>query len=167
MERAELVERRGQLAELNAAVARARRDSGAVALVSGEAGIGKTALLRAFTAGLPPGVRVYAGACDALSTPRTLGPFRDMAVALPALRGADRDGAIDALLGALVRPAVVVVDDLHWADDASLDVVRHVARRVRGLPAVLVLAYRDDVPPGHPLPALLGALGGGPAVLRL
>jgi len=61
----------------------------------------------------------------------------------------------------------VVVEDVHWADDATLDVLRYLGRRVEDLPAVLVVTYRDDeVGPAHPLQRVLGALG-GPGVHRL
>jgi hypothetical protein len=55
----------------------------------------------------------------------------------------------------------VVVEDVHWADDATLDVLRYLGRRVEDLPAVLVVTYRDDeVGPAHPLQRVPGALGG-------
>jgi hypothetical protein len=95
--------------------------------------------------------RVFLGTCEDLLTPRTLGPFRDMARdsdgALAGFGGDDRDGLIDALLREMSfaqRPAVVIVEDAHWADDASLDVVRYLARRVERPPAMLVVSYRDE-----------------------
>jgi DNA-binding CsgD family transcriptional regulator/tetratricopeptide (TPR) repeat protein len=60
-----------------------------------------------------------------------------------------------------VRPTVLVVEDVHWADDATLDVLRYVGRRMSELRAVLVLTYRDDeIGRDHPLQRVLGALGG-------
>lgn len=168
----ELVERQTQLDALVAAVDRAGQGVGSTVLVSGEAGIGKTSLLGAFAVAVGGSTRVFEGACEALLTPRTLGPFRDMARGRGgALRTGDRDAVIDALLDELGRsgapPAVVMVDDAHWADDASLDVIRYLARRVAGLRAVLVVSYRDDeVPDDHPLRQVVGSLG-GPAVLHL
>jgi tetratricopeptide (TPR) repeat protein len=138
---------------------------GSVVLVSGEAGIGKTSLVRAFAreAGR---ARVLAGACDDLVTPRTLGPFRDMARgAAPALAAAVEPGAArDAVFGAVHqelagRPTVLLVEDVHWADDATLDVLRYLAWRIPELPCVLVLTYREDELPGqHPLRRVLAAL---------
>ena len=64
-------------------------------------------------------------------------------------------------LARLPSPTVLVIEDAHWADSATLDVLRHVARRISELPAVLILTYRDaDVGLNHPLRGLLGGLAG-------
>jgi DNA-binding CsgD family transcriptional regulator len=144
-----LLERGAELDGLRDALGRARGRAGTIVLVSGEAGIGKTSLVRAFTAEVSGTARVLAGACKDLLAPRTLGPFRDMvqAGALPApvpSGRSERDDYLDLLLGELsfaLRPAVVV-DDAHWADDASLDILRYLGRRVERLPALLVVTYR-------------------------
>lgn len=166
----ELVEREEQLRALRGTFESAARGRGRTVLVSGEAGIGKTSLLRAWVESVGDRARVWYGSCDDLSTPRTLGPFHDMARQYPhelggaALRTSelDRDRLIDALIEQMsfpMRPAVVVVEDAHWADDASLDVVRYLARRISQLPAVLALSYREeDLPPTHPLRRIVGAL---------
>jgi DNA-binding CsgD family transcriptional regulator/tetratricopeptide (TPR) repeat protein len=159
----ELVERTEELRRLHSAFESAAEGRGRTILVSGGAGIGKTALLRTFTAQLGTRARVFSGTCEELSTPRTLGPFRDMAgeggLGAPGL---DRDGFIDALLeqmGFRMRPAVVIVEDVHCADDASLDVIRYLARRVAGLPALLALSYRnDELSSTHPVRRLSGSL---------
>ena len=129
-----LLERQAQLRELQAALERARQGRGTTVLVSGEAGIGKTWLLQAFADRVADTARVLLGTCEDLLTPRTLGPFRDMAReeggALGGLGGEDRDAVIDWLLREMrfsQRPAVVVVEDAHWADDASLDIIRYLA----------------------------------------
>jgi predicted ATPase len=149
--RARLLERDAELRRLRAALDRAGRGHGSVALVSGEAGIGKTSLVRELAAAAPGRVRALVGVCDDLATPRTLGPFRDMAragggpltAALEA--GPDRDRVLDALHRELAgRPTLLVVENLHWADDATLDVVRWLAWRIPELPCLLVLTYRDD-----------------------
>jgi tetratricopeptide (TPR) repeat protein len=168
-----LLEREAQLGDLHAALERARQGRGTTVLLSGEAGIGKTSLLRAFAARVASNARVLVGTCEDLLTPRPLGPFRDMARdaggALAGL-GDDRDAFIDALLEAMTlprRPAVLIVEDAHWADDASLDVVRYLARRIERLAAMLVVSYRDEeLDSAHPFRRLVGALA-GPAVLRL
>jgi DNA-binding CsgD family transcriptional regulator/tetratricopeptide (TPR) repeat protein len=161
----ELVERGEQLRDLLKTFELARMGRGRTVLVSGEAGIGKTSLLRSFIAALGDRARVLLGACDDLSTPRTLGPFRDMARHHPQEIGAldaDRDTLIDTLLELMsfsMRPAVVVIDDAHWADEASLDVIRYLTRRMSRLPAVLALSYRDDdLAATHPLRRITGAL---------
>src|SRR5438045_5563616 len=107
---------------------------GATVLVAGEAGLGKTSLLRTFAARVAGQATVLAGACDDLHTARTLGPFRDMFE--PAGPAPDRDHYIALLRAALSRrdnPVVIMVDDAHWADDASLDIIRYLGRRLESL----------------------------------
>jgi tetratricopeptide (TPR) repeat protein len=143
-------------------------------LVSGEAGMGKTSLVRAFASEASGAARVLVGACDDLVTPRTLGPFRDMArdAGGPLAEAVDPVAGRDAVFGAVHqelagRPTVMIVEDAHWADDATLDVLRYLAWRIPALPSVLVLTYRDDeLGDDHPLRRVLGALA-GPDVRRL
>ncbi|MDT7634144.1 MAG: hypothetical protein QOI50_6074 [Pseudonocardiales bacterium] len=156
---------------------RARRTAeghGSLVLVAGEAGIGKTALLRAFAERIRGTSPPLWGMCDPLSTPRPLGPLRDVADELAAevsalLRAsAVQHEIFTAVLAALrVRPRVLVVEDLHWADEATLDLVRFLARRIVGLPLLLVLSYRDAVGPDHPLRPVLGDLVSAPEARRL
>jgi DNA-binding CsgD family transcriptional regulator len=169
----EMVERTGQLARLRDALAQAGRGVGTTVLLSGEAGIGKTTLLRAFAEVATTNARVFEGRCDELITPRTLGPFRDMARHHRRVFGDvldDRDAFIDVLtaeMGFRQRPAVVIVEDLQWADHASLDIVGFLGRRMHALPALLVVSYRDDdVPDNEPLQRLLGSLA-GPSTIRI
>jgi DNA-binding CsgD family transcriptional regulator/tetratricopeptide (TPR) repeat protein len=167
-----LLERDDELAVLRAVAARARERSGSVVLVAGEAGIGKSSLVAAWMAELDPGsTRVLPGWCDDFLTRRTLGPFRDVArsaggALAEAVEQADTGAVLDAVLAVLddpLRAVALVLEDVHWADEATLDVVRYVGRRIRDLPAVLVLTYRDDeVGADHPLTAVLGALAGAP-----
>ena len=159
-----LLERDHLLAELADRARSAASGSGGVVLVAGEAGIGKTVLLRAF-ADRSKAVPVLWGMCDSLSTPRPLGPLRDVAAeldpALPALlRGpAAQHEVFAAVVDALrTRPRVLVMEDLHWADEATLDLVRFLARRAPSLPVALVLSYRDPLPVDHPLSPVLGDL---------
>lgn len=161
----ELVERGEQLRDLLKTFESARMGRGRTVLVAGEPGIGKTSLLQSFVAELGDQARVFIGACDDLSTPRTLGPFRDMVRQHPLELGkpdTDRDTLIDTLLELMrfsMRPAVVAIDDVQWADDASLDVIRYLTRRMSGLPAMLALSYRDDdLAAIHPLRRITGAL---------
>ena len=161
-----VLERDEVLAELDAALADARGGIGRTVLLAGEAGLGKTTVLRTWTGTLAgePLVRLLEGACDDLVTSRTLGPFHDAARDAPALRtalaGGGTDAVHDAVLAELAdRTTVLVVEDVHWADEATLDVLAVAARRVERLPAVLVLSYRDDeVEPGSRLQRLLGGL---------
>src|SRR5215217_1612035 len=164
-----LLERDAELRRLRVTLRGAAKGRGSVVLVSGEAGIGKTSLVRAFAREAAGRARVLAGACDDLVTPRTLGPFRDMArEAAPALARAMEPGAArDAVFGAVHQelaggPVVLLVEDVHWADDATLDVLRYLAWRIPELPAVLVLTYREDELGGqHPLRRVLAALPHG------
>ncbi|HKH06796.1 MAG TPA: AAA family ATPase [Acidimicrobiales bacterium] len=162
-----LLERDDELAELAAAFEAATTgSSGAIALVSGDAGIGKSSLVREFTASVRGSARVLAGACDDLFTPRSLGPFHDMVPSAgpdvaAALAAMDREGLLSALGGLLGdgRPTVFVVEDAHWADDATLDVLRWLLRRLVDHRGLVVLTYRStDVASGHPLQRLLGSV---------
>ncbi|GAA2034921.1 AAA family ATPase [Agromyces tropicus] len=169
-----LLERAPETTALREAAQAALAGHGRVVLVHGEAGIGKTSLVEALRAAPPDGTRVLVGACDAMTTPRTLGPLRDLAGGVgprlrAALRGGERDEVLDALHDELVdRPGtILVVEDLHWADDATLDVLRFLGRRIDELPTVLVLTYRDELDRDHPLNRLLGDLGRGDRVERM
>ncbi|GAA1061690.1 ATP-binding protein [Agromyces bracchium] len=169
-----LLERAPEMAGLRAAARDAREGRGRIVLVHGEAGIGKSSLVEALRADPPAGSRVLVGACDAMSTPRTLGPLRDLAPDVgdalrTALRGGDREEVLGALQDELdAHPGtVVVLEDVHWADEATLDVIRFLGRRIDRVPAALVLTYRDELDRGHPLGTLLGDLGHGERVERL
>jgi DNA-binding SARP family transcriptional activator/tetratricopeptide (TPR) repeat protein len=162
-----LLEREEELGELAAAVASAVADGrGVVILLSGEAGAGKSTLVRGFVDRLSADMTALVGGCDDLLAPRSLGPFRDMAEDHPELLSALAADRIDDALPALLRvfaarPSVVVVEDVHWADDATLDAIRYFARRVAGIPGALLLTFRDTgVDADHPLRQLLGSLAG-------
>ena len=169
-----LLERQAELEMLGAAVERAGAGRGSAVLVLGEAGIGKTSLVDAFLTAAAGRARVLAGACEDLLTPRALGPLRDAARSAPGgpLAGAlspdaDPDLVFTAVcdeLAAPPSPAVLVVEDVHWADGATLDVLRYLGTRVQGLPAVLLMTYRDDaLARDHPLRGVLGTLGSAAA----
>jgi predicted ATPase len=164
-----VLERAAELGCLEAALRGAGVGTGSVVLISGEAGIGRTSLVREFARNLDDQVRVLLGACDDLVTPRALGPLRD---AVPrgsgplatALGTGDREAVLSALLAELAggsRPTVLVLEDVHWADDATLDVLRYLGRRVADLPVVVVATFRDEEV-GPALQRVLGALGGPP-----
>ena len=152
----EVLEREDSLAELRRAVLAAADGHGSVVLVVGEAGIGKTSLIRAFAAEAGRRARLRLAACDDLRAPRTLGPLRD------ALALADTRDPFAALLEELANapPTVLVVEDVHWADDATLDVLAYAARRIERLGAVLVLTFREDRVDA--LQRLLGIVAGVP-----
>lgn len=161
----ELLEREEHLGLLAGKLDEAGRDGGRIVLVAGEAGIGKTSLLQRF-AKTRPETRALWGACDALFTPRPLAPLYDLARqtqgALHAALsgGRSRDVVFDALLDEVESvPTLVVFEDLHWADDATLDLIKFLGRRIARTRALLVVTYRDDeVGPRHPLSFVLGDL---------
>ncbi|MEA2481836.1 MAG: hypothetical protein QOJ07_3758, partial [Thermoleophilaceae bacterium] len=157
----ELLERERERATLSAALTESL-GAGRVVLVVGEAGIGKTALVTAVAEDLTAPRRVYWGACDPLITPRPLGPLRDVArVAggriLAALDGpGSREDVLAAALDELAASAVLVIEDLHWADDATLDLVALLGRRLVRSPGCLILTSRSDALPE--VRRVLGAL---------
>lgn len=164
-----LLERDEQRRTLDEVLTRAADRHGRVVLVNGPAGIGKTSLVRAFAEDAEAaGAVVHIGACDDVVTTRAFAPFRDIARGQSRLGralsgGADAAEVLDAILAELddpLRPVVLVIEDLQWADDATLDALLVVARRVERLPAVVVGTYRDeDIDRTHPLRRVLGALG--------
>jgi DNA-binding CsgD family transcriptional regulator/tetratricopeptide (TPR) repeat protein len=156
-----LLERAEPLALLEGALARAREGRGHTVLIGGEAGIGKTSLLEHFVAERAGGARVLWGACEALATPRPLGPLADIAESLKgplldALRSLRAPHELfQVFLGALRehdRPSLVVIEDAHWLDDASADFLRFVARRIARYPALVAVTCREEeVSPRHPI----------------
>lgn len=172
-----LYERSAQLGALSNSLDEVKRHArGRVLLVQGEAGIGKTALLQRFCGDLGPRVRILWAACDPLFTPRPLGPLLDIGRATGGElderveRGDKPHDVADALLRELEgsMPTVLVLEDLHWADAATLDVTRLVTRRLDEAPALLVASYRDEeLGPTHPLRIVLGELPRDDTVERL
>jgi len=172
----ELLEREEVLGALDAALADAVAGSGRLALVAGESGVGKTAAVRAFVDA--PGCRrpVHWGACDPLSTPVPLAPFLDLAAGtlpgLGAVLGRPSTTAYDVFAALRTElgdgPAVVVVEDAHWADEATLDVVRILGRRIAATQLLVVVTYRDEPSgPADPLRMALGDLANVAGVVRI
>jgi DNA-binding CsgD family transcriptional regulator len=170
-----LLERADELELLCSAWEEAATGRGSVLLLVGEAGGGKSSLVRALRERVGDRAEFLVGACEPLSVPVPLGPVRELAAAvglpdLAELEGADRF----ALAGSLVEavrargPAVVVVEDLHWADPATLDVIRLLVRRVEEAKIVAVFTYREEeLGANPPLAMLVGDLATNPAVRRV
>jgi DNA-binding CsgD family transcriptional regulator len=150
-----------------------------VVLLRGEAGVGKTAVLARFLAGRAQPARVVRGWCDPLGAPRPLGPLIDMLADLSdehaaGVRAAIAAGDTEAIYARLVgmfgdgQAWVCVIEDAHWADGATLDLLRFLARRIDLLPVLLVVSYRDDeLGDQHPLAVTLGDLATCAAVSRI
>ena len=165
----ELVEREELLGQLSDLFETTRKGHGRLALVGGEAGSGKTALMRVFVDHLDRNVRVLWGTCDPLSTPRPLAPFLDMqrlATLIPPKR--KRHDVLRTILEELSPRTVMVVEDAHWADGATLDALRFVGRRVESTKGLLLVTYRDDeIEADHPFRTILGDLATATGCERL
>jgi len=164
----ELLEREQFLGDLEALLSDVTAGSGRVVLVSGEAGVGKTSLVECFTEAHKKQARVLWGSCDALFTPRPLGPLYDIAhqtqgTLLSLLEEeAPRVSIFSAVLDELEKvrpPTIAVTEDVHWADEATLDLLKFLGRRINRTHSMLVVTYRDDeVGADHPLRRVLGDL---------
>jgi len=171
-----LLEREAQLAALASYAGEARKAQGRLVLIAGEAGVGKSALVEQLQRNLP-GAGWYWGACDGLFTPRPLGPLFDIAAKLGGelLELCRADAPREALFGALLSQVsepdvlhVVVVEDIHWADEATIDLLRFLGRRIRDATVLLIATYRDDaLAPGDPLQVALGDLATQRSVRRV
>ena len=175
-----LLEREAPLAQLKSLARRvARGGPGEVVLLRGEAGVGKTAVLDRFADQREPRLRVLRGWCDPLGAPRPLGPLTDALSGLDAGAGAELAAAVDSgdtariyrqLLSALADGSrwVWVIEDAHWADGATLDLLRFLSRRIGALRLLLVISFRDDeLAPAHPLAVTLGDLANCANVNRI
>jgi len=163
----QLLERGAALAALAGYADEARRGDGRLVLVAGEAGIGKSALVEQLHQDLTE-ARWSCGACDGLFTPRPLGPLFDVVGQLGGeldelcRAGAAREELFRALLAQVSETgtlSVLVVEDIHWADEAAVDLLRFLGRRLRDAPVLLIATYRgEDLAAGDPLRAALGEI---------
>ncbi len=172
----DLLERDHCFDQLSELLRTATTGNGRTVLISGEAGIGKTALVEQFMSQQGSAARRLWGACEALFTPRPLGPLYDIATQaggnLSTLMGRDteRPTLFSAFLDELQQsplPTVVVFEDVHWADEATLDLIKFLGRRIPHLPVLFLVTYRDnELGLDHPLWSVIGDLPGN-AVARL
>ena len=173
----QLLERDTAFEQLQDALNSVLGGDGQLVLVAGEAGLGKTALVQQFCRSVRDQAEVMVGACDPLSTPAPLGPLLDVAPHLGAefqeqLR---QPGPTRHLFGALVSKLstgdgtrVLVFEDVHWADDATLDLLRFFPRRASATRALMLATYRDDeLGPHHPLRIALGDLASSANLRRV
>jgi DNA-binding CsgD family transcriptional regulator/tetratricopeptide (TPR) repeat protein len=169
-----LLERQVQLGELSQQLRDAGSSAGKIVFVSGEAGAGKSTLVEEFALQTTRATRVLWGYCDALQTSRVLGPVNEVLAGLSlspdARREFDlsREQLFSRLFERLSPPnpfSIVVLEDLHWADEATLDFVRFLGRRIQRTRCLLIATYRDDeLAPMHLLRGVLGELTGKHAV---
>ncbi len=160
-----LLERADCIAALHSWLAAVPDRGGCTALVCGEAGVGKTVLLQQFCGGLRD-TRVLWGGCDDLLTPRPLAPLHDVArqtrgTLLAAMGTAEnRNEIFSAALDELERtPTLLVFEDMHWADEATLDLFKFLGRRIQRTQSMIIASYRDDeIPHRHPLRVAIGDL---------
>lgn len=164
----ELVERERFLNVLQSQFENVSRGEGHCVFISGEAGIGKTSLTSAFCRAVKDTARIYHGTCDALFTPRPLAPLYDIMLQLrhdfseKHYDVTDRTAFFTSVFHELRNQreaSVVVFEDVHWADDATLDFIKFLARRITQLRALCIFTYRDDeIHYGHHLRNTLGQL---------
>jgi ATP/maltotriose-dependent transcriptional regulator MalT len=154
--RRQLIGREPELAAFAAAAQAATTGSGAFVLVTGEAGVGKTRLAEQAVA--QAGLELYASAARS-SLSQAYDPIAQLLRAClprhPELQATAADADEAALVEALRQafeaigargPAAIMLDDLQWADDATLHLLPELAARLRGLPILLVALIRDEVP---------------------
>ena len=171
-----LLERDFQLEEIERLLDAAAAGSGSLMLVAGEAGAGKTSLVREAAQRAVPRATVLIGGCDPLTTPRPLSPILDIA-ADPGAGYGDLLEAQDTVvlftelvqrLKGTIRPTLLVIEDVHWADEGTLDLIRFLGRRVGDTSALVMCTYRDDeIAFDHPLRVVIGDLATRDSIVRV
>jgi len=149
----ELIERDNFLSALDSGFREAASGEGYCFFIMGEAGIGKTSLVKTFLKKTEDESIQYTGACDSLFTPRPLGPLYDLALQInenwineihPVSSRAELFSRFVQELTQKQKPVVIVFEDIHWADEATLDFVKFLARRISRLKCLFILTLRDD-----------------------
>lgn len=147
---------------LEDAFAGVRQNEGRIVAIAGEAGAGKTTLVNRFVEGCAAAAQVYRGACENLATPEALMPLRDVARTIGKNFSAAAEPIksfewVLALLGTPLTCTILIIEDLHWADTVTLDLIRFLSRRIGRLKALVLLTYRDEeVEARSPMRAVLG-----------
>jgi len=148
----ELLERDEFLSELNDLLQSAISGSGQIAVISGDAGIGKTSLVEFFTGQHKDTAKIYWGACDDLFTPRPLAPLYDIANKMKSNiidkleLGASRPSIFNEFLNEINQkePNIIVIEDVHWADESTFDFIKFLAKRINKYKSLLIITYRSD-----------------------
>jgi DNA-binding CsgD family transcriptional regulator len=149
----DLIERDGFLELLQTQFKNVASGEGHCVFVSGEAGIGKTSFVKAFCKEHKNDCNIYQGACDALFTPRPLAPLYDIIWQVnnklwPDSHTIEKRTELFAAffheLSDQNQKTIIVFEDIHWADEATLDFIKFFARRITQLPCLFILTFRDD-----------------------
>jgi predicted ATPase len=168
-----LVERDHVLTALRELANDAAAGAGRLVFLGGEAGVGTTTLAGALTAEAPDGTVVRRGACDSLTTAEALGPLLDATPEIADDLGEDSTLSRSRLFRRIqdvlcLSPTLLVLDDVHWADEATLDLLSFLGRRIDRWPLMIVATFRaDEVGPAHPLTVVMGDLATVPGVARM
>jgi predicted ATPase len=167
----ELIERGGFLTSLQTKFENVAEGEGHCILVCGEAGIGKTSLVKTFCREKKNDCKIFEGTCDALFIQRPLAPVYDIVWQIgkdiweDAVKNKNRVELFNRLFQELEdqkQTPLVVIEDIHWADEATLDFIKFLARRITRLQCLFILTYRDDeIHSHHPLRNVLGQLPHG------
>ena len=171
------LEREPFIEKLTKLLLRARAGEGRMVFLGAEAGGGKTTLIQHFCAGAQETTHVSIGICDPLSTPQPMGPLWDIAAEMGGdfaylIRAGEKPERIfRAFLENLRREQtfhLVIFEDVHWGDEATLDLLRFIGRRIESTYALVIASFRDDEIEGqHPLRILLGDLATASGIERL
>jgi DNA-binding CsgD family transcriptional regulator len=162
----ELLERDSFLEALRIAFDNMTNGNGSFILISGEAGIGKTSLVAKFSEEIENEANIYWGACDALFTPRPLGPLYDIApqVGNELLDLLDKQSSRTAIFSKFLENLqqktlrnIIIIEDAHWADESTLDLIKFLGRRANRTRSLFIITYRnDEIDVAHPLRLVLG-----------
>jgi len=145
-----LLEREQPRSRLEAALTAARNGSGRIVSIEGEAGIGKTSLALQFVAAHRTDAQIFVGGCEQLSTPEPLGPLRDIEreskgrFSVSATSQLATFNELLRLLTSARDPGLLLIEDIHWADDPTLDLFRYLGRRIRTVRTLVIATFRSD-----------------------
>jgi DNA-binding CsgD family transcriptional regulator/tetratricopeptide (TPR) repeat protein len=164
----ELIERETYLSLLHTKLSKVDEGEGHSLFLYGESGIGKTSLLKAFKKDLNKKYKIFEGVCDALFTPRPLAPLFDIAwqISPDLMQGTtdihDRTVLFSKFLQELKKQdatCIIIFEDIHWADEATFDFIKFIARRITHIPCLFICTVRDnEIHLTHPFTSVAGQL---------